>query len=104
MLPSGGTFMKAAVACLFVLMLSCTDAFAQAGGAITATGGFESQEVSFNVQSAIAFVGPSVRDNMQQMLIVVISNAWIDPDGIADFLDRRRAVDRLLKDGETALV
>lgn len=96
--------MRAAVAGLIVLLLSCPDAFAQAGGAITATGGFESQEISFNVQSAIAFVGPSVRDNMQQMLIVVISNAWIDPDSISDFLDRRRAVERLLKDDETALV
>jgi hypothetical protein len=56
------------------------------------------------VQSAIAYVGASAQNRSQPVVVVVISNAWIDPDGIGDFLDRQRAVERFIRDDETAVV
>jgi hypothetical protein len=95
--------MKAVGAGLFALLLG-TNALAQPDGAITATGSFGSLDVKFEVQSAIAYIGQSAQDRSEQVITVVISNAWMDPDGIADFFDRHRAVERLIKDEETVVV
>ena len=95
--------MKAAAVGLASLLLSAT-LIAQPDGAITATGTFRTEFVSFTVQSAIAYVGKSALDKSEPSLVVAISNAWVDPDRIADFVDRRRAIEKLINDGDTGVV
>jgi hypothetical protein len=70
----------------------------------TAKGTFKSKEVVFNVASAVAWNGSSFFEKKDPALVVAISNARVTPGGIADFLDRKRAFEKLIKDDETAVV
>ncbi len=70
----------------------------------TAKGSFKSKEVAFNVASAVAWNGSSLLEKKDPALIVAISNARVTAGGIADFLDRKRAFEKLIKDDETAVV
>jgi hypothetical protein len=69
----------------------------------TATGTFRSQSVTLSVKSAIAFHAPSFIDKTDAV-IVAVSNARLNPDTIADYVDRRRVLEKRVKDGETGLV
>jgi hypothetical protein len=68
----------------------------------TAKGTFKSQGVTMEVKSAIAYRGKSFFDK-QDALIVAITNAQMT-DAIADYYDRRLALDKRIKDAQTGLV
>ena len=69
----------------------------------SATGTFRSQALAMNVRSAIAFRGPSFVDK-SEAVIVVASNARLNPDSIADDVDRRRIVERRIRSDENGVV
>ena len=69
----------------------------------TAKGTFKSQSVTLEVRSAIAFRGKSFFDK-DEALIVVVTNARMHADALADYFDRRRVVEKRIKDDETGVV
>jgi len=68
-----------------------------------AKGNFKSQSVSFDLGGAIAFRGTSSINKTEPAIIVAVSNRRLVPT-LSDFLDRRRALDTLVKSDDTALV
>lgn len=88
-----------------VVALSLALASASASGANvpgTASGSFRSQAITMEVKSAIAYRGKSLFDK-KDALIVAITNAQMT-DGIADYYDRRLALDKRIKDERTGVV
>lgn len=69
----------------------------------SADGSFTSQTFTMPVSTAMAFRGKSVIDKTD-VIVVAITNGDIRVDWFATFLDRRRAIERRLKDSETAVV
>ena len=69
----------------------------------TAHGSFVSQAITLQVKSAIAFRGKSFLGG-GDALIVAVTNAQMHGDALADYYDRRRAVDKRIKDDETGVV
>jgi hypothetical protein len=67
-----------------------------------ATGAFASKDVRFDVRGAVAFTAPSASITGKTALLVVVSNARINSRVLADFIDRRLAVEKIVKDDETA--
>lgn len=67
-----------------------------------ASGDFTSQSAHLIVHGAVAFRGTSFLDG--DALIVAVSNARLKSDVIADYYDRRRAIERHVKDDETGVV
>lgn len=72
--------------------------------AAPAAGTFTSKDVTFDVAGAAAFTGVSPLDKDQPAILVVVSNARLNGDALADFVDRRLAVEKLIKDDKTAVV
>jgi len=70
----------------------------------TAHGSFRSQAVQLEVRSAIAFRGKPFLGGSEEALIVAVTNAKVHADALADYYDRRRAVDKRIKDDETGVV
>jgi len=68
----------------------------------TASGSFRSHGKAMEVKSAIAFRAKSTFDK-QDAIIVAITNARMT-DAIADYYDRRRAIDQRLVDERTGVV
>lgn len=68
----------------------------------TASGSFRSHGVVMEVKSAIAFRAKSTFDK-QDAIVVAITNARMT-DAIVDYYDRRRALDKRLKDDRTGIV
>jgi hypothetical protein len=68
----------------------------------TASGTFRSQGMLMEVKSAIAFRSKSTFDK-QDAIVVAITNARMT-DAIADYYDRRRALDKRLVDERTGVV
>ena len=66
-------------------------------------GNFKSQSVSVDLGGAIAFRGTSSFNQTEPAIIVAVSNRRLVPT-LGDFLDRRRALDTLVKSDDTALV
>ena len=94
----------AATALVALLAASGAARAAETASTPTAKGTFKSKDVSFAVASAVAWNGPSLLEKKDPALIVAISNARITANAIADFLDRKRAFEKLIKDDETAVV
>jgi hypothetical protein len=69
----------------------------------TARGTFASQAITLQVKSAIAFRGKSFLGS-GDALIAAVTNARMHGDALADYYDRRRAVDKRIKDDETGVV
>lgn len=69
-----------------------------------ATGTFQSTDISFDIGGAIAFNGRSSLNSTEAAIIVVISNEGMKASGLADFVDRKLAVEKLIKDDKTAVV
>jgi hypothetical protein len=69
----------------------------------TALGTFKSQTVTLDAKSAVAFRGPSSFDKSDALIVAVI-NARVRSDAIADYTDRRRVIDKRVKDGATGVV
>jgi hypothetical protein len=87
---------------LAALLLLTVPAVA-ADGPSTATGTFKSQAITMEVRSAVAFRGRSFLDK-GDALIVAVSNARLNADAIADYLDRRRVMEVRVKDDESGVV
>ncbi len=93
--------MTRALFCLLAITLcSAQPAVAQQ----PATGTFSSKGTTFKVAGGVAFHHTSSLDGATRVLVVAISNTGLNTDAIADFVDRRRAIERLIKDDETPIV
>jgi len=82
-------------------VLACGAAFA-ANVPGTAKGTFRSHGVTMEVKSAIAYRAKSLFDK-KDALIVAITNAQMT-EGIADYYDRRLALDKRIKDERAGIV
>ena len=71
--------------------------------ALAASGPFRSQNLSMHIRSAIAFNGASVLDK-KDAIIVAVTSAEMDLDAIGSYVDRRRAIDRRVRDDNTGVV
>jgi hypothetical protein len=69
----------------------------------SADGSFTSRNFTMPVSTAMAFRGKSMLDKTD-VIIVAISNGDFRVDWFANFFDRRRAIERRMKDKETAVV
>jgi hypothetical protein len=76
---------------------------ARGGGEDIAHGTFASKALRLEVKSAIAFRGRSFLGS-DQALIVAVSNARMHGEALADYYDRRRAVEKRIRDDETGVV
>jgi len=85
-----------------VLAAYAASAFA-ADVAPSADGSFKSQTFTMPVSTAMAFRGKSIIDKTD-VIVVAISNGDFRVDWFANFFDRRRAIERRMKDKETAVV
>jgi len=68
------------------------------------SGSFTSKDVTFEVAGAVAFNGPSALDKDNPAILVVVSNDRLNSGALADFVDRKLAVEKLIKDDKTAVV
>lgn len=81
-----------------------------AGGAIAAdasdaaSGTFKSQAITMEVKSALAYRGHAFFEKSDEAIIVVVTNARVRADAIAEYYDRQRVVDKRIKDDETGVV
>ena len=83
-------------------LVMASQVWAQTPPALSGT--FSSKSVSFKIGGGIAFNGHSSLDPDAPMIIVAISNASLNVDGLSDFVDRKRAIEKLVKDDETGIV
>jgi hypothetical protein len=68
------------------------------------SGTFSSKGVSFKIAGGIAFNGQSSLDPDTPMIVVALSNVSLNVEGLSDFVDRKRAIEKLVKDDETGIV
>lgn len=87
-----------------ILLLAALTApgFAQTPAA--AKGTFSSRGATFKVAGGVAFHGKSSLDGETPVIVVAISNTGLNAEAIGDFVDRRRAIERLVRDDETPVV
>ena len=89
---------------LFVAALAtCAGTAFAAEVAPSADGSFTSRGFTMPVSTAMAFLGKSILDKTD-VIVVAITNGDIRVDWFANFFDRRRAIERRMKDKETAVV
>jgi hypothetical protein len=69
----------------------------------TARGSFKSQNLGMTIKSALAFPGTSLLDKTP-VIVVAVTSAEMDTDALAAYYDRRRAIDRRVKDNDTGVV
>jgi hypothetical protein len=69
----------------------------------TAHGTFKSQATTLDIRSAIAFRGKSYLGS-DELLIVAVTNAKVHGDALADYYDRKRVVEKRIKDDDTGVV
>lgn len=69
-----------------------------------AKGTFSSRGAAFKVAGGVAFHGRSSLDGETPVIVVAISNTGLNAEAIGDFVDRKRAIERLVKDDETPIV
>jgi hypothetical protein len=69
----------------------------------SASGSFRSQTIVMPINTALAFRGKSLIDK-SDVIVVAITNAKMHPDALADYYDRRRAIERRIKDNDTPVV
>jgi len=87
---------------LLGLALGVIPAAAQAPS--RATGTFASKAIAFKVAGAVAFHGTSNMDRTTPVILVAVSNTGLNTEAVADFVDRKRAIEKLIKDDETPVV
>ena len=68
------------------------------------TGTFISKDAKFTVAGGVAFNDQSSLDSESPVILVAISNTRLNVEAIGDFVDRRRAIEQLVKDDETPIV
>jgi hypothetical protein len=69
----------------------------------TARGSFASKDLALEVRSAVAFRGRSFLSD-DDALIVAVTNARVHAEALADYYDRRRAVEKRIRDADTGVV
>ena len=69
----------------------------------TVKGSFKSKTITLQTKSAIAYRGKSFLDD-GEALIVVVTNARVHPEALAEYYDRRRVVEKRIRDEETGVV
>lgn len=69
----------------------------------SADGSFQSRNFTMPVSTAMAIRGKSILDK-SDVIVVAISNGDFRVDWFATFFDRRRAIERRMKDKDTAVV
>jgi predicted SnoaL-like aldol condensation-catalyzing enzyme len=69
----------------------------------TAKGTFKSQNDTLELRSALAFRGKSIFEK-DDALIVAVTNARVNAAALAEYYDRRLAIEKGVKDAETAVV
>ena len=69
----------------------------------TVKGSFKSKAITLQAKSAIAYRGKSFLGT-GDALIVAVTNARVYPDALAEYYDRRRVVEKRVKDDETGVV
>jgi hypothetical protein len=84
-------------------LATCVGPAFAADPAPSADGSFTSRTFTMPVSTAMAFRGKSLLDKTD-VIVVAITNGDIRVDWFATFFDRRRAIERRLKDKETAVV
>jgi hypothetical protein len=67
-------------------------------------GTFSSRGAAFEIAGGIAFNGKSSLDPATAVIVVAIANVPLNAQGLADFIDRKRAIEKLVKDDETGIV
>lgn len=87
-----------------VLLVAALAAPALAQTPAAATGTFSSKGAAFKVAGGVAFHGRSSLDGETPVIVVAISNTGLNAEAIGDFVDRKRAIERLVKDDETPIV
>ena len=85
-----------------VTILAATDALAQTRAPLS--GRFSSKDAAFEIAGGVAFTGTSSLDRQAPVILVAISNTKLNVDAVADFVDRKRAIEHLVKDDETPIV
>jgi hypothetical protein len=70
----------------------------------TLKGKFSSKGAAFEIGGGVAFTGKSSMDPETAVILVAISNTALNADAIADFVDRKRAIEKLVKDDQTPIV
>ena len=88
-------------ALLFFACVIATTALAD--GPATVKGAFKTKTVTLQAKSAIAYRGQSFLDD-GEALIVVVTNARVRPEALAEYYDRRRVVEKRIRDEETGVV
>jgi hypothetical protein len=91
---------------LILVLLLGTNAVGAAGTvdtADTAKGVFRSQGDTLELRSGLAFRGTSLFDK-SEALLVAVTNGRVSAAGIAEYYDRRLAIEKGIKDAETAVV
>jgi hypothetical protein len=98
--PKGFPMNKAGVALCVALIagLACA-----ADAPDTVRGSFKSKAITLQAKSAIAYRGKSFLGS-GDALIVVVTNARVHADALAAYYDRRRVVEKRVKDAETGVV
>ena len=91
---------KAAVALCIAL---ATGPACAADAPDTVKGSFKSKAVTLQAKSAIAYRGKSFLGT-GDALIVAVTNARVYPDALAEYYDRRRVVEKRVKDDDTGVV
>jgi hypothetical protein len=74
-----------------------------AGAEDTARGSFKSKTITLQTKSAIAYRGKSFLGG-GDALIVVVTNARLNPQALSEYYDRRRVVEKRIRDEETGVV
>lgn len=69
----------------------------------TAKGTFKSKSVTLAAKSAIAYKGKSFLGG-EDALIVAVTNARVNADALAEYYDRRRVIEKRIRDDETGVV
>jgi len=69
----------------------------------TVKGNFKSKDITLQAKSAIAYRGRSFLGT-GDALIVAVTNARVHADALAEYYDRRRVVEKRIKDEETGVV
>jgi hypothetical protein len=76
--------------------------FAQTSTSLS--GKFSSKDIAFDITGGVAFTGKSSLDGETPVILVAVTNTKLKGEAIGDFVDRRRAIEHLVKDEETPIV
>ena len=94
--------MKPVVLVLLGLTLAIQAVVAQTHAPLSGT--FSSKGAKFEIAGGVAFTGKSNFDGQTPVILVAITNTTLNIEAIADFVDRKRAIEHLIKDDETPVV